>query len=115
MTDQDLSGAPTLLPSAAAERDPNTIPLDYPLRRGAQVIDQVTLRKPSMRTLAGISIIQLRMGDAEAIGKLLPRISEPPLTRPEVEALDPADLGQLSETIGGFFLTRAQLAEARSL
>ena len=82
--------------------------LETPIQRGEQTIDRITLRKPTVQTLRGLSLGSLVQMDVDSISKLLPRISTPTLTSAEIANLDPADLLALCAGISSFFLTRAQ-------
>ncbi len=44
---------------AVAQRDPNTVALDTPIKRGNGLITEVTLRKPSAGELRGVSLAEL--------------------------------------------------------
>ena len=48
--------------------------------------------------------------DYGALETLLPRITIPPLTKPEVAALDPSDLIQLGSEVMDFLLPKAAKA-----
>lgn len=85
-----------------------TVPLDEPLRRGDQVVDKVTLRKPHASELRGLSLLALAQMDVNEASKLLPRISDPILTAPDVAKLDSSDLFALATEIAGFLLQKAQ-------
>lgn len=82
--------------------------LETPIQRGDQTISSITLRKPSVQTLRGLSLGSLVQMDVDSISKLLPRISSPTLTAIEIATLDLADLLALCAGISNFFLTRAQ-------
>lgn len=81
--------------------------LETPIQRGDQTISSITLRKPSVQTLRGLSLGSLVQMDVDSISKLLPRISSPTLTASEIATLDLADLLALCAGISNFFLTRA--------
>lgn len=84
----------------------NTVVLDYPLARGEQTIEKITLRKPAAGELRGTSLNALVNLDVDALGKVLPRISSPTLTEFDVQQLDPADLVQLGVVFAGFLLPK---------
>ncbi|MDH0866462.1 phage tail assembly protein [Mitsuaria sp. GD03876] len=84
-----------------------TITLDQPIKRGTQEINQVELRKPSAGELRGVSLFDLVRMDVAAAQTILPRITVPSLTRPEIDALDPADLFQLSAEVAAFLSPKA--------
>lgn len=85
-----------------------TVDLVEPITRGATTITQLTLRKPKAGELRGLTLSDVIGLEIAAILKLIPRISEPPLTDDECQNLDPADLTEIGGTIRGFFMTRAE-------
>lgn len=89
-----------------------TIPLDTPIKRGDQVIDSVTLRKPAAGELRGVSLVELMQMDVQSLGKVLPRISTPTLTEPEVLGMDPADLVQCGVAVSSFLLPKSAKVES---
>lgn len=84
------------------------VPLDEPIRRGEQVIEGITLRKPRAGELRGIQLAQLMMLDVAALQALLPRVSTPTLTSHDVANLDPADLMAIGVKVQGFFMSKAE-------
>lgn len=58
----------------------NVITLDNPVKRGEQVIEQVTLMKPSAGTLRGVSLAAVANSEVDALIKVLPRMTAPMLT-----------------------------------
>jgi hypothetical protein len=99
--ESDTAGA------AAAGTDPNYVPLDEPIRRGEQIINGVTLRKPRAGALRGVQLAQLMLLDVSALQAVLPRVSQPTLTTHDVANLDPADLMALGVKVQGFFIAKA--------
>lgn len=97
--------------SAAPDMDQNVIVLDEPIKRGAQIIDQITLRKPCAGELRGVSLSDLLNLDVTAIIKVLPRISLPSVTEAEARAMDPADLVEVGGRLGGFLLKKSMKAD----
>lgn len=81
-----------------------TIKLDAPLARGDQTIETLTLTKPSVGALRGVSLSALVTMDVDALITLLPRITTPALTKAEVMALDVADLVAIGDGVMGFLL-----------
>ena len=65
----------------------NVITLDNPIKRGEQVIEQVTLMKPNAGTLRGVSLAAVANSEVDALIKVLPRMTAPMLTEQEVAAL----------------------------
>ena len=86
-----------------------TVTLEQPIDRGAEKIDQLTLRSPDAGSLRGLSLAELVKMDTGAVTKLLPRISTPPLIDAEVATLDPADLFACAVEITSFFMTKAEM------
>lgn len=58
----------------------NVITLDNPVKRGEQVIEQVTLMKPNAGTLRGVSLAAVANSEVDALIKVLPRMTAPMLT-----------------------------------
>lgn len=86
------------------------VDLDTPVVRGEQTISTVQIRKPHGPELRGLSLSHLLNLDYGALETLLPRITIPPLTKPEVAALDPSDLIQLGSEVMDFLLPKAAKA-----
>lgn len=82
--------------------NPNVVTLDTPLMRGEQKIEQITLTKPNAGTLRGVSLAALANSDVDALIKVLPRMTYPALTEPEVARLDVSDLISLAGKVVGF-------------
>lgn len=85
----------------------NTITLDTPVKRGKTEIAQITLRKPSSGELRGIQLAELIQLDVASLIKVIPRLSNPGLTAPEVANLDPADLLAIGGKVVGFLLQKS--------
>ncbi|ACO79883.1 Phage P2 GpE-like tail protein [Azotobacter vinelandii CA] len=84
-----------------------TITLDTPIQRGEQIITSVELRKPDAGSLRGVSLTDVLRMDVNALITVLPRISTPALTQPELMRLDPADLVQLGSEVAAFLLPKS--------
>jgi len=76
----------------------NVVTLENPVKRGEQMIDQITLIKPSAGTLRGVSLAAVASSDVDALIKVLPRMTAPMLTEQEV-----ADILALAGQVVGFF------------
>lgn len=87
------------------------ITLDEPIKRGEQTIDSITLRKPKSGELRGVSLADVLQMQTDALITLIPRLSTPSLTAPEVRQMDPADLVQCGGEIAGFLLTKRAKGE----
>ena len=105
MDPSDIPAVATATPSTHV-----TVTLDTPIARGNQVIASLTLRKPKSGELRGISLTELAQLDVGALIRLLPRISSPTLTTPDVEGMDPADLMSCGTEVIGFLFPSAALA-----
>ena len=84
--------------------DMRTVQLDTPIVRGEQTIKTVQVRKFASGEMRGCSVSGLLNLNFDEIEKLLPRVTIPPLTKPEVVALNPADLVQFGSEIMDFLL-----------
>ena len=76
--------------------------LEQPVKRGEQQIAEITLRKPAAGELRGLKLADLINGDVSATIRLVPRISQPSLTEPEIAALDIADLLACADAVAVF-------------
>lgn len=109
MTDSIAAAeASATTPAASKANTFETVDLVEPITRGAITIDKLTLRKPKAGELRGLTLSDVIGLEIAALLKLIPRISEPPLTDAECQDLDPADLTEIGGTIRGFFMTRAE-------
>lgn len=89
-----------------AKPDDNRVPLDVPIKRGEQRITALELRRPNAGELRGIHLAELIQLDVASLIRLIPRISMPSLTEPEVQAMDPADLLAVGTKAVGFLLQK---------
>lgn len=101
-----VSAGPESTTQAPRKLADNEVELDEPLKRGTQTIDVVAVRKPQSGELRGVSLQDLLNLDVSALLVVLPRITSPTLTQPEVARLEPADLVQLGSKVSGFLLTK---------
>ena len=100
----------TPTPEAAAA----TVMLESPIARGASTITQLHLRKPKAGALRGINLAELLQLRAEAVMVLLPRITEPPLLKHEVENMEPVDLIACATEVVDFLVPQATLQKAQA-
>lgn len=86
-----------------------TITLSTPIVRGETRIEKIDLRKPRAGELrGGITLQDIITTDATALLKLIPRISNPPLTQAEADALEADDFAEIGGAIRGFFMTSGE-------
>lgn len=90
-----------------ADKTTTTITLDTPIQRGDTTITQVAVRKPAAGELRGTQLVNLLQMDVLSLEIVLPRITQPALTRHEVGQLDTADIMQFGAEVSGFLLTKA--------
>lgn len=94
------------------ELPPYSVKLDEPIKRGEQVIDVITLRKPKSGELRGLSLQEILNLDFNSLQVLLPRISSPTLTKQDVANMDTADLTAVGTELVGFFVQKERKEEA---
>jgi len=104
----------TTLDQTEAKKNPNqeTVPLDTPIQRGEQTINEVLVRKPMAGELRGVALQDLLHMDVLALRKVLPRITAPSLTDHEIGRMDPADLLQLGVAVTNFLVQKRFKEEA---
>lgn len=106
MTTTKAALATTTAAPAVASGDVRTVTLDTPFPRGDVTVEQVRVRKPKSGALRGISLSGLLNLDYGALETLLPRITDPLLSKQDVAALDPSDLIQLGSEVMDFLLPK---------
>jgi hypothetical protein len=72
-----------------------------PLSLSGNTITEITIRKPNVKALSGVSLQAIYQHDVNALIKVLPRVTTPALTPQQVLELDPVDFAQL----GGHLVT----------
>ncbi|MFD2578797.1 phage tail assembly protein [Novosphingobium colocasiae] len=85
-----------------------TVSLVEPIVRGETTIPSITIRKPRGGELRDLNLQDVAASNVAALLKVIPRISNPPLTDDEADMLDPADLMEIGGIIRGFFMTAAE-------
>lgn len=78
------------------------VELETPIQMGESKINKVTVRKPNVPALSGVSIQQLYNYETDALVKVLPRVTTPTLTPQQVKSLDVVDLIQLGGEVVNF-------------
>ena len=84
-------------------QNPNqeTVQLEQPIQFGGNTITEITIRKPNVKALSGVSLQAIYQHDVNALIKVLPRVTTPALTAQQVLDLDPVDFANL----GGYLVT----------
>ncbi|WME30291.1 phage tail assembly protein [Klebsiella pneumoniae] len=80
----------------------NVVTLENPVKRGEQIIDQITVIKPNAGTLRGVSSGGRWSSDVDALIKVLPRMTCPALTEQDVVSMPLPDLMPLAAEVIGF-------------
>lgn len=84
------------------------VKLRTPIARGdKQTITEIRLREPCAGDLRGIKLFDVLQLDVATLHDLLPRITQPLLTKEEVKALHPADLLKAGSSLLTFFTDEA--------
>ena len=112
-TDTTNATATPAAPAAPAH-GAATVTLEFPITRGATTITQLHLHKPKAGALRGINLAELLMLRAESVMVLLPRITEPPLLKHEVENMEPVDRIACATEVVDFLVPQATLAKAHA-
>ena len=108
-----MNNQPETTAPAAPANTAATVTLECPITRGATTITQLHLRKPKAGALRGINLAELLMLRAESVMVLLPRITEPPLLKHEVENMEPVDLIACATEVVNFLAPQATLDKAQ--
>lgn len=90
-------------------QDVVTIKLEFPVIRGEQKIEQITIRRPKGRDLRGLHYTQIAQGQNEQMATLLSRITDPTITENELLDMDMAQLSELGgQVIDFLFQSKTQ-------
>lgn len=99
-------------PEIAAATEPKnrfeTVTLSESIVRGETSIAALNIRKPKSGELRNLNLQDILVSDVTALLKLIPRITEPPITPAEADQLEPEDLAEIGGTIRGFFMTKME-------
>lgn len=91
-------------------KNPNTVILDEPIKRGNTKITEVTVSQPTAGALRGASLQAIADLDVIALQRILPRITNPTIHTEELAKMSPADLMQLGMKVAIFLLPTADRA-----
>lgn len=103
---------------AAATQPKNrfeTVTLGTPIVRGETSIEKINVKKPKAGELRNLTLQDILSTDVTALLKLIPRVTDPPLTQVEADNLEPEDLSEIGGTIRGFFMTKMELQAIETL
>lgn len=91
-------------------KNPNqkVIDLETPIIRGQTEIKSITITRPKAGTLRGLSLQSVIQWDMDTIIKLLPRISQPPITEHEASEMELADFTSVCSELSVFLLKENQ-------
>lgn len=93
----------------------SVIVLEEPIKRTGETITTLRLRKPRAGELRGLNLTDLANMKTDAVITLLPRISQPTLIAPEVEAMSPADLITCAMEVASFLAPKELSASVAAL
>lgn len=84
-----------------------TVALQTKIARTGGDITELKLMKPRTGDLRGLMLMDVMQMKADTMAVLIPRISVPTLTKPEVDAMDPADLVAAAVEVANFLVPTA--------
>jgi len=103
-----MSDTPTQTAETIPQADQPTVTLDTPIQRGKMTIETVALNRPTTLQLKGISLVELAQLNADALAKLLPRITVPPLLAHEVAGLGAPDMMAFGIKVADFLMSKSE-------
>ncbi|AJR00070.1 phage tail assembly protein [Hafnia alvei] len=89
-------------PELVAPENDNLVTLENPIKRGNLLIEQVTVTKPNAGTLRGVSLAAVANSDVDALIKVLPRMTYPPLLESDIVKMELPDMVTLASKVIGF-------------
>lgn len=88
----------------------NSVTLCKPVQIDGKPVTEITVRKPSTGELRGLSLVDILTMDVSAMIKLLPRITQPPLSAEQIsKEIEPEDFTDLASKTVLFFARKEQL------
>lgn len=84
------------------------VTLANPIVRGEQTIEEVTINKPTVATLKGLQLLNVMQLEVNALCTLLPRVTQPMLSKADLDKMDVEDFTALTVELLGFFTTQAE-------
>lgn len=81
-----------------------TIKLINPLKRGTKEFKEVTINKPNVNSLKGLTMLNVLNADVDSIRTLLPRVTNPVLCAADFNTMDITDFTELTTGVIGFFV-----------
>ena len=94
---------------------PIAVTLEYPINIGSQEVSEVTINKPNVAALRGISLRALVDLDADTILKVIPRVSEPFISQEHAVQLQMQDMLNIGMAITSFLLPKSARADMEKL
>lgn len=95
--------------AAAQDKGVRTVKLEEPITRpSGQRIDSVQIRKPMGSALRRVTLTDLLSLNTDALQTVLPRVTEPPLLKPDFDQIDPVDLVKLGGELVSFFVPKSE-------
>ncbi|EMI7061622.1 MULTISPECIES: phage tail assembly protein [Providencia] len=89
------------------EKNQITVTLDEPITRGTTTVTEIVVRKPNSGALRGVRLAALMEMDVDSAMLVLPRVTEPALTKPELIMMNPADMLNLTKELVLFLLPKS--------
>lgn len=84
-----------------------SVTLQNPIIRDGKPVSEIELTAPTGAHLRGVSLLDLLRLDTSAVVEVVPRISQPRLTKQEISSMSAPDLVDLASATASF-LTRAE-------
>lgn len=92
------------------KENPNAVKLSKPVKIDGQEVQEIVVREPKAGEMRGLKVTGILQMEVDELLKLLPRITMPPLSGPQVADLSPADFTMLGTKALGFFVGKDQVA-----
>ncbi len=84
-------------------KKPNEITLNFPIKRGEQIIDKISLNEPTLFNLKGLHLSEILQMKTQESATLIARIATPALTADEVQKMDLSDFVNIAVGVTAIF------------
>lgn len=82
--------------------------LETPVTVGGRTIEKITITKPGVMALSGVSLQDIYRSDVNALCQVIPKCTFPQIPREAMTLMDSVDLGQIAGYIIYFLMPKSQ-------
>lgn len=85
-----------------------TVILSTPILRGEKAFNEITVNKPNVLALKGLTMLDVMQMNTDAMMQLLPRITSPMLSKADFATMEAADFIELGASAVSFLAKNSE-------